>query len=214
MYFGKWRWQLAGLSVVALLVSASPEALFVLGVLGLVVLGRRDWPERKLVVGGVVTAGVVVLVIIMLTGLGGRLYSYALDAATGEKIANYVNQDGEVDPKSPLEMRWLVIRDSFAEFEPLGEGYNLTEFSVRTVHNVPLVIVQQLGWPGILAGLAWLWVAVWCLAKTRWKYVWVGIIALGVFDHFVWTQMAPIFWATVGASMVNSEPDRLFRRAA
>jgi len=95
----------------------------------------------------------------------------------------------------------------------LGDGYNLTAYTVHTVHQVPIVIVQQLGWPGVVASLAWLWVVVWCLVKTRWKYAFTLILALSVFDHYVWSQLAPLFPALIGASTAanNIETDLIFR---
>ena len=68
-----------------------------------------------------------------------------------------------------------------------------------------------MGFPGILAAIAWLWVSVWCLVKTRWKYAWLAILSLSVFDHFIWTQLAPVWWMVVGASTASSEPDLIFR---
>jgi hypothetical protein len=75
------------------------------------------------------------------------------------------------------------------------------------------VLVQQLGWPGVLAGMAWLWVSIWCLVKTKWKYLFALIFALSVFDHFIWTQLNSIWWLAVGVSTApaNIKSDLLFR---
>lgn len=91
-----------------------------------------------------------------------------------------------------------------------GTGYNLTDFSVDTIHNVPLVIVQQVG---PVAAVAWLWVTVFCLVKTKWKYAFSAVLILGVFDHYLWTQVAPWWWALVGVASVSSiKSDLIFRR--
>lgn len=112
-----------------------------------------------------------------------------------------------------VHYRLQVIGQAMTNIKPFGEGYILTDFSrVKNVHNVPLVLVQQLGWAGILGAIAWLWVTVYCLIKTEWKYAWVLIIALSVFDHFIFTQLAPIWWCVIGVSTTSEiKSDMIFK---
>ena len=154
--------------------TGSPEGLFALGVLGIVTLARRDWGRRLVIV---LIPVVIIVVIGLASGYGQQLYGYAGKVALGETASPYGDTHGdEGAPINAIQYRLQVIGDAMSDIKPLGEGYNLTDFSRSpNVHNVPLVIVQQLGYPGILAGLAWLWVSIWCLVKTRWKYVWVLI---------------------------------------
>jgi len=214
MFIHHWRWQLVSLAIVALLMSGAPEAVFALGVVGLFGLLRRDWSKRTVPMA--VALGLL-LVVGLATGLIQSAYSYIHGSITQAPMAHYTSPDGEERYASPLEMRWLVIRDAMTDIQPVGDGYGLTNFTVHTVHNVPLIIVQQLGWPGMLAALAWLWVTIRCLRNTRWKYAWIAIIALSVFDHFIWTQLAPYFWCLVGVSVAGStlegESDLIFREA-
>lgn len=199
LFIHRWRWWLASLAVVALLMSGAPEAIFALGVVGLYGLFRKDWSKKA--VPMVATLGLL-LIAGLATGLMQDTYSYTRDSITQTPTAHYTSPDGEHVLVSPLAIRWLVIRDAMTDIQPVGEGYGLTNFTPCTVHNVPLILVQQLGWPGVLAALAWLWVTIRCMRKTRWKYAWVAIIALSVFDHFLWTQLAPLFWLLVGASTI------------
>jgi hypothetical protein len=227
LLLGRWRLYLLSLSLVAMFLSGSPEAIFSVVVVGVVVLVRRDW-SKKLVL--VLAPVVVVAAVWFGLGYGQQLYSYTLAVAQntptvpptlGNVPVAGVNVSAEKplpEVKNPelgaIEYRLSVIRDTLTNLKPLGEGYNLTNFSkVANVHNVPLVIVQQLGWPGMLAGLAWLWVTVWCLVKTRWKYVWVLVLALSIWDHYVFTQLAPVWWAVVGVTSAsdNIKTDLLFR---
>lgn len=209
LYIHKWQWILAGLALVAILLTGSPEGLFALGVVGVVVLVRRDWSRRLVIV----LAPVAIIVVVgLVSGYGQNLYGYA-EKIIGNEAASPYEELGV--PRNAIEYRLEVIGDAMTHIKPLGEGYNLTDFSRSpNVHNVPLVIVQQLGWPGILAGLAWLWVSVWCLVKTRWKYLFVLIFALSLFDHFVWTQLNVVWWVAVGVSTApdNIKSDLLFRK--
>jgi len=210
LYIHKWQWILAGLALVAILLTGSPEGLFALGVVGVVILARRDWGKRLVVVLAPVF---IIMVVGLVSGYGQHLYEYTGKVASGEVASPYGDSG---TPRDAIDYRLQVIRDTMSNIKPLGDGYNLTDFSRSpNVHNVPLVIVQQLGYPGILAGLAWLWVSIWCLAKTRWKYAWTLILALSVFDHFIFTQLAPYFWVLVGVSTApsNIESDWIFRSA-
>jgi len=208
LFIHRWQWILAGLALVAILLTGSPEGLFALGVVGIVVLLRQDWGKRL----AVVLAPVAIIVVVgLVSGYGQQLYTYTSKVASGEATSPYGDSG---TPRGATEYRLQVIGDAMSNIKSLGEGYNLTNFSRSpNVHNVPLVLVQQLGYPGILAGLAWLWVSIWCLVKTRWKYLFISILALSVFDHFVWTQLAPYFWAAVGVATApdNIKSDLLFK---
>ncbi|MBA7498668.1 hypothetical protein ES704_01405 [subsurface metagenome] len=198
----KWQWALVPLALVALFFTGSPEALFVIAVLGIVVLARRDWSKRLLI-----PVGLLAIVAITWIGLGygTELYSYAAN-----KIETVITNPTEGNIDEALTGRWHVIKRAMNNLRPLGEGLSITEYSTDTVHNVPLVIVQQLG---IAAALAWLFVSISCLVKTKWKYAWVAVLALSVFDHYIWTQLAPYWWALVGVSTVsNIKSDLIFRK--
>ncbi len=208
LFVHKWQWVLAGLALVALLLTGSPEGLFALGVLGIVVLARRDW-GRKL---AIIFAPVLIAIVAGITsGYGVTLYTYVAKIATGEPATPYAIEDSAINT---IEYRIQVAVDAMSDIKPLGEGYNLTDFSkIPNVHNVPLVIVQQLGYPGILAAVCWLWVTIRCLVKTKWKYLFVLLLTLSIFDHFIWTQLAPLFWVAVGVSTApnNIGSDLIFR---
>ena len=210
LWIHKWQWILAGLALVAILLTGSPEGIFALGVLGVAIVARRDW-GRKLAM--VVAPMVVIAVIALSSGHGQTLYNYAGKIIAGEVATPYNNKVSL--PISALEYRVEVIRNAMTHIKPLGEGYNLTDFGRSpNVHNVPLVLVQQLGYPGILAAVAWMFVSVYCLVKTKWKYLFVLIFALSLFDHFIWTQLNSVWWVAVGVATApdNIKSDLLFRR--
>lgn len=208
LFTSKHRWVLAGLATVSLSLSGAPEAVFAIGMVFLVMLLRKDYSRRLVVIG----AGILcVLLLGLVFGWTQSLYQYTLDTINGEHIANYT----KTETVSPLEIRYMVIRDALADIKPLGKGYNLTVFSVETVHNVPIIMIQQLGWLGILAGISWLWISGWCLFKSKYKYAWVLVLALGMVDHYFWDQMAPVWPALVGISTIIEpavKSDLVFKR--
>lgn len=242
LFIKKDQWILASLALVAMFLSGSPEAVFALGVMSVVVLLRNDWGKKL-----AITIVPVVLIGTLWFGLGygQNLYGYTISIAKGSPVLDEPvlpasinppsiptsatpptvssgrppqitnNEDNSPKMVSTIEYRVLLVKNAMVALEPLGTGYNITAFNNQFVHNVPLVIVQQLGYPGILAGLAWLWVSGWCLVRTKWKYVWGLVLALSVFDHFIWTQLAPWWWAIIGASTASSlKSDLVFKKGS
>jgi len=222
LFIHKWRWILASLSVIAVLASGSPEAVLALLVLGIMVVWRRDW-NRKFVC--VVTGIVIIGSVYFALGYGQNLYSYTAQIASGEHTVDFTlrepREPGQdtipIDvpvSETPISWRLHVIKLAMSNIKPLGNGYNITLFDISFVHNVPLILVQQLGYPGILAGLAWLWITIYCMIKTKWKYTWALILVFALWDHYLFTQCAPLWWLIVGASTAsnNIENDLIFRK--
>jgi len=198
LYIHRYQWILASLALVAMLLTGSPEGLFALGVLALVVIWQRDWGRRLAIAFIPVTIGVVLLFSL---GHGQQLYSYALQVANGEAVVPHIAETPEASIyPGTIDYRVWVIKQAMINIKPLGDGYVVTAFRQKIVHNVPLIIVQQLGYPGILAGIAWLFVSIYCLIRTKYKYAWALMLGLSVFDHFTWTQIGYLWWAIVGMS--------------
>lgn len=215
LYFHKRQWLLAGLAIIAMFASGSPEAVFCVGILAITVLLRKDWSKKLLII---IVSLVILASVYIGIGHGKTLYSYAVNIAQNNQVSTFISKD-RFDAEdiasgndTVLGIRIKLIKDSLTDLQSFGEGYYVTAFKRNTVHNVPMIIVQQLGYPGMIAGLAWLWVTIYCLVKTRWKYVFVLILALSVFDHFVWTQIGSWWWAIVGASTVTAiKSDYIFK---
>jgi hypothetical protein len=78
-----------------------------------------------------------------------------------------------------------------------------------TVYNVPLVIVQQVG---ILAALAWVFLIIYSLIKSKWKYAFIVVIALGLFDSYMWAQLGIFVVVLLGVASLNEiKTDLIFR---
>ena len=205
----KWRWWLSAIALVGLFFCGAPEGLFGISVLLVAVLIRRDWSKKILLPLGIVA---LVAVAWFSMGYGQSLYSYTVWQVTGEE--SLAPQGVSVDASRPmygLAGRWEVAKIAMSDINLFGHEYTITNFNENPVHNVPLVIVEQVG---VLAGVAWLFLTIFCLIKTKWKYAWIAVIALSMFDHFMWTQVAPWFWVLVGVSTASTvKSDLIFKKA-
>jgi hypothetical protein len=222
-YQGRFSSILRSVAIIAVFLTGAPEGVFAGFIILLFVLIRKDWGKSLV---QVVIPVIIVAIIWFSCGWGQQLYYYSGKVA-GAMPGNVVSQitsssatppnanivDG-VEPitENALGVRLEVIVWEMKHLRLLGEGFNLTAFEHTTVHNVPLIIVQQLGFPGIIAAIAWLWLALYGLVKTKWKYAWIAILALSLFDHFTWDQLAPVFPILLGISTVSTiKSDLMFR---
>jgi hypothetical protein len=106
--------------------------------------------------------------------------------------------------------RWTQYRHAYNQLSWVGNGYKITEFSLYTVHNVPVLVLDQVG---PFAMLGWIFVVGYCLIKTRWKYAWLAVIGLSCFDHYLWTQVAPWVWVLAGVSTISErKSDLIFKK--
>ncbi len=179
------------------------EVVFILGVLGITILVRRDFSRRFLIMAGVLV-GLVGLWAI----LGYLIPLYEGNLNVVALIDVIKGNEGTV--QTITSGRWEVIVERLKSTSILGYGYSLSTVGGQIVHNIPLIISHQIG---PVAGIAWLFVTVYCLIKTKWKYAWVAVMAMGVWDHYLWTQLTPYWWILIGASTAsNIKSDLIFRR--
>ena len=207
VYEGGWKIPLMLLAGVGVFFIGALEAVFIIGVLGIVLLGRRDF-DRKLAL----VAGGLLIVIGVWGALGHLIPLYEGNnnlMVLRQIVTGKIALNG--DTMTALTTgRWPIIVDSVRNFSFIGHGFSLSTVGGGIVHNMPLIILWQVG---PLAALAWVFVSFRALAKTGWKYIWVAVLAMGVFDHYLWTQMAPWWWALVGVTTVsNLRSDLIFRK--
>jgi len=209
----KKQWWLSALTIVGLFFTGAEEGILCVGVLGIVLLIKRDWSKKLL---APVAALVIVLAICTPLGITQQLYGRtpAMISSAGEVIITAPTEAGTEEWREKVN-KALVDKPSheyssaISNFKFFGHGYNIGHFYVGIPHNVPLIIVDQIG---ILAALAWLWIMGYCLVKTKWRYAIIGVLALSTFDHFIWTQVAPWWWVLVGvASADKARRDYIFK---
>ena len=199
---GKYQWLLVILCLIAMFFVGAAEGVFISGVMGVVVLIRKDWGKKLWLplLGLVIIAGIWTA-----TGYTEKLYwrtTRSIQAIDDIPVDN--NALGIA-----FSNRFEVYGKAIKELSVLGHGLELTHNTDRTVHNVPFIIIDQLG---IAAGISWLVIVIYCLVKTKWRYAWIAVITMGIFGHYTWTQMQPCFWALVGVSTTSLiKNDYIFR---
>ncbi len=219
------QWWLSAIAVAGIMATGATEAIFIVGVVGLVGLIRRDWSLKVILPAG---ALVLFALIGVLSGHLTAIYGHnharltipgyeenmMIAASSPDIVAEFVATEpiaitGNSESVTELGSRWAVISNAMSNIKLFGNGYSITKFTDDTVHNIPLIIVDQVG---ILGALAWLVATGYCLLRTKWTYAWVAVVAMGVFDHYIWTQVAPWWWMLAGVSSnTNINSDLIFR---
>lgn len=204
---GKRQWILALVVLIGVFFIGTLEALFIIGVLGIAVLARRDLSRRFWI-----TFGTVLGLATLWLALGYLIPLYSGNNNI-KALTDVITQQTPLNPESIREIttgRWEIIIASLRDIQVLGHGFSLSTTG-GVVHNTPLIIMHQVGVP---AGLAWLFVSVYCLIKTPYKYAWAAILAMSVFDHYLWTQFGALWWCLVGISTTTHQTnkDYIFRR--
>lgn len=207
MYRGKRQWALLLIAGVGLFFIGALEAVFIVGVLGITLLVRRDLSSRFIIGASVVA---ILVAIWGMLGYLGPLYEGNQNLAI---LRGLLTGQTPLDTNSVIAVtsgRWTAIVEAARNFSFIGHGYSLSTAEGGIVHNMPLIIMHQVG---PFAALAWLFVSVYCLVRTKWKYAWVAVLAMGVWDHYLWTQMAPFWWVLIGVTTASGmESDLIFKK--
>jgi hypothetical protein len=203
---GKHQWILCLVALVGVLLIGTLEGLFIVAVIGLFILLRKDVNHKLLIVIGIVLAFIIIGAVIgLLTPIFRNTYN--LDTLYNLIIGKYPINTTTMDLLTTG--RWTIMIDAMRNFSWLGHGFTL-DVNAATVHNIPLIIVDQIGIP---AALAWTFVTLYCLIKTKWKYIWVLVIAASIWDHYFWTQFMPWYWCLIGISLAsNIKSDLILRK--
>jgi len=191
------RWWVIPIALCGLVATTSMEGIVGAIILGIVVLARRDFGWKL----GYALIGVAVVVVIVAI-LPIELWRGALDSKLGEL-------SGQASSLS-IEQRLAQYQSALVNFSWLGHGYETVNFNYWTVHQVPLIILDQLG---PFAMIAWCVVIVYSLKKFPSKYAVIALVAMGLFDHLTWTQLAPWFWVIIGVASKENQPDYIFKGA-
>ncbi len=234
------QWWLVAVALVGLAFTGAEEALVAVALLSAVCLLRRDWSRKMVLPVAVVVIGLSVGFGTGLAKpyyqaaqlkverawmlVNGQSFDYTISWGydepptyprgyyTTEMNVNYwieYEYEWEEALDNILFWRWSQYKHMVQNFDPIGHGYEINQFNFWFAHNVPMIIAQQVG---IVAALAWIWVVVVCLIKTKWRYAFVAIIGMSLVDHYIWTQVAPWFWVLVGVATASElKSDLIFK---
>ncbi len=226
------QWLIVSIALVGLFFTGAIEAVFACFVVGIVILARRDWSRKLLLPVGIIVA---VIVGGLAFGVTQSLYGGAF-AKLRQVQAFTMNDNGvtvtKIDPRrqdiwdeaelTTTRKGWevqldLIFNDRYTQYkqaieniQPLGNGLEFTRYNFYTPHNVAIIIIDQIG---VVAAVAWLFIMVAGLIKTKWKYAFTAVLALGFLDHFMWTQIALYWWVLVGVAVAvpNIKSDLIFK---
>jgi hypothetical protein len=196
-----WRkqWILTSIALIGLFFTGADEAIFSLAVIFATVLIRRDF-SKKLILP--IAALGLCLIICTPLGITEELYSPAAQKVESATEGDWLKATGY-----RVTGNWQI-----SELKLFGNGYYINwddSFKGRIPHNIPLIIVEQIG---IIGAIAWCFVTGYCLFKTKMKYAWIGLLSLCVFDHYIWTQAAPYWWCLVAISTtVDMKSDLIYK---
>ena len=118
--------------------------------------------------------------------------------------------DNEAKMDTAIGYRWGPWGLALQDIRLLGHGYEPSNVRGGTIHNVPLRILYELG---PLAATAWIAIIVYLFVKSKRKYIPTAILALALFDHFLWTQLCAYMFVAIGIATRNdSISDYIFRK--
>lgn len=185
VYHGKYKWQLGTLVLVALFFTGASEALLLIGVLVITMMVRKDWNWRKVLI----ISGILLSVVMFWTMLG---FTQPLWERTFRIVEAQRIETGEA-----ITTRGWAYEDALSDIQILGHGFSLFEANNQTVHNVPLIVLDQLG---IAAAFAWTTATIYLLIHSKQKYLWIIFIAMGIVDHYTWDNAAVWWWVIAGST--------------
>jgi len=177
---------------------AAEEFFLAVGVLAVVAFIRKD-VSKKMVIP--------VLFFIALLGIGLLIGNAQNMYDRGQNRIVEFSQEIDYNSTNALTTNRIEsTNDALGRVSVLGHGYSPTDFHIGMVHFVPLAVMDQLG---PLAALSWVFVTFWVLIKYTWKYALIAVLALSVWDHYLWTQMVPFYFVIIGLASTVVINDRL-----
>lgn len=209
----RYRWYAVTLSLIALYFAGNIEAIIGVCFLGLVLIAKWDY-SKKLIITGFILA--IIVLGWTIAGPGIELHEFTVyKLKAGYSLisgGNHLILPEKTLPKKLDNLstgRLVDIKKAVDNIKPTGHGYYITTINEFTVHNVPLLIMDQIG---PLAAIAWMFLVVYGMFRTRWKYAWMVVIACSTISHEFWTQAAPYVWVLAGVSSLRDiNNDNVFK---
>ncbi len=213
IYQGKYKWELGTLVMIAIFFTGAPEAVFLVPLLILVMIIRKDWDWRK--IGITLTILIPIIAIWAVLGYARPLWdrTYLAVHTLSDPVDKVIVTTPDTSTKwiilNPIWARIVGYRYTIDRASLLGYGAQIVGNNPLTAHNVPLIIVDQIGIP---AAIAWCVATGYLVLKSKQKYLWIMFIAMGIIDHYTWDNAAVWWWTIAGTSMVTQiKNDYIFK---
>ncbi len=178
----KYKWIIFPLVVIGAFLTSGEEALVLLGTLIIVIIIRQDWSKK--VMPSLLIA-LVCIVLLLCFHQPERLYVAITDQVNVVK--------GQATTHDLVRGRYEGYELAITTPTVLGHEFNV-EWDTNTIHDVPLRVMYDLGILGLLAFLVIL--VVW--VKDAPIYVGASVVAMMLFDHYLWTQIGAWLWVLFG----------------
>ena len=198
-----WRrkWLLITLILPSIFLTGASIGLVAIGIILVIMIFQKDWSKKAL--APIALLGLLVIGAVS-TGFAQAAYERTHTIVTESANGGEVTLGGRIEG----------FKFALQEFTFLGHGYapqrtDQPNIDIRSIHNTPLRIFYELG---PLAMGAWLFIMFFGILKTKWKYAFGAILALGMFDHMMWTWLAPLTFIILGVSTMDDKRDYLFRK--
>lgn len=189
------QWWLLIIASIGLFFTGAAEAIFIMSVLGISWFINRKY---RLILACTLPTLILSLALSPI-GITEKIW-YDKTTARVEAATNAIQSNSPSEIKEELQVASSNRINGNWQIQPIkvfGYGYEPMKFTSETQHNIAMIIIEQVG---ILALLAWLFVAIKAGRIKGMSYIWIGFISMGIFDHYIWTQATPYFWCLIGVS--------------
>jgi hypothetical protein len=115
-----------------------------MGVLGIAVLVRRDFSRQLLTVMSIVLGLVGIWILL---GYLAPLYTGNNNVSVLLGIISGTTPINDNTLSVLTTGRWPIIVRAMQDIQPFGHGFSLSTMGGGIVHNIPLIIVHQIGIP-------------------------------------------------------------------
>jgi hypothetical protein len=213
----KKQWLLLTVVGIGLFFDASEIAWFAMILVLIVMIVRKDFDKKMFIpIGVTIFVAVIGIFPFNYTKLyyGRALNSVSVAITNTEVVSNIdlppIRGSGFLNIIT--DDRYYIMQEQIPKFSILGTGYQMYPQNYtlnEPIHLVPLIIVQQVGYA---AAIAWLIVTIVVFRKTKYKYAFVAIFGICLFDHSIWTELACWWFMLLGIATLPNQTNDYFNK--
>lgn len=209
------------INLLGLIFTGSPEVLVIIPFVGLWFIYKKDF-SKELVYGLFIV--IIITTLWFTVGHGQKEYNRVSEVTTFALNGDMLKTESWDNNVTEDEYSWglgrlPLYKHSIQNISFFGNGYHIYSKNISNetaekieysmVHNVPLVIVDQIG---LIPALAWCYLIGYCLIKYKYKVLWLAVIGLGLFNHTTWTIYAVYVWVLIGITTNYEGLEYVFRQ--